>query len=291
MSWRTVVISKTSKLDLKLGYMVVRDVESNIKIHISEISVLLVETTNCSITTALMSELIKNKIKVIFCDEKHNPSSELVSYYGCHDCSFKLRNQINWSATTKGTVWTRIVSEKIKNQAFNLKCFSCNEAELLFNYLDEIEFNDASNREGHAAKVYFNALFGKDFSRSSECPINAALNYGYSIILSCINREIVANGYLTQLGLFHDNMFNQFNLGCDLMEPFRPLVDRFVKDLSFIEFGVEEKRKIINLLNEDFIIDERKQKLLNTMKIYTKSVFDAIEADDISLIEFFAYEL
>lgn len=78
---------------------------------------------------------------------------------------------------------------------------------MLQEYIREIQFGDATNREGHAAKVYFNALFGKEFSRTNDVPINAALNYGYGIILSLANREIVSNGYITQIGLFHDNMF------------------------------------------------------------------------------------
>lgn len=94
MGWRTVVVSKPSKLDLRLGYMVVRDVESNVQVHISEISVLIIENTASSITTALLCELTKQKIKVIFCDEKQNPSSELVSYYGCHDRSLKFKNKV-----------------------------------------------------------------------------------------------------------------------------------------------------------------------------------------------------
>ena len=76
-------------------------------------------------------------------------------------------------------------------------------------------------------------------SENHSCPINAALNYGYSIVLSVFNREITANGYLTQLGLFHDNMFNQYNLSCDLMEPFRPFVDIAVKDMNPHKFEKE----------------------------------------------------
>ena len=113
-------------------------------------------------------------------------------------------------------MWTQIVAEKIKNQAKVLEIYKLPQSSMLMGYIDELELNDKSNREGHAAKVYFNALFGKSFSRNDECPINAALNYGYSIVLSVFNREITANGYLTQLGLFHDNMFNQYNLSCDL---------------------------------------------------------------------------
>jgi len=207
MGWRTVVVSRPSKLDLKLGYMVVRDSNETIRVHISEISVLIIENTASSVTTALLNELTKQKIKIIFCDEKRNPSSELIPYYGSHDTSLKVRNQIAWQELSKQAVWTSIVREKIKNQRNNLYFFQLKEYELLDTYLDELEFNDTTNREGHAAKVYFNAMFGKSFSRSDECPVNAMLDYGYSIILSCINREIVSNGYITQLGLFHDNMF------------------------------------------------------------------------------------
>jgi CRISPR-associated endonuclease Cas1 subtype II len=271
--------------------MVVRDSEKSVRVHISEISVLIIENTASSITTALLNELVKQKIKVIFCDEKQNPISELSPYYGSHDCSLKLKRQIQWESVNKQLVWTAIVAEKIRNQALNLQFFNLSEAELLYQYIEELEFNDETNREGHAAKVYFNALFGKGFSRSEDCPINSALNYGYSIILSCINREIVCNGYVTQLGMFHDNMFNKFNLGCDIMEPFRPVIDRFVKIMNPEKFETEEKRQILTLLSSEFEIDGRKQTLLNTMKIYTKSVFDAIEQGDASCIRFYKYEL
>ena len=202
MSWRTVVITKTSKLDYSMGYLVVRDVESTAKIHISEISVLIVESTAVSVTAALLNDMIDKKVKVIFCDDKHNPSFELTPYYGSHDCSLKLKRQISWNEAVKQFVWTQIVAEKIKNQAAVLNLYGLEQSNQLLSYIDELELNDKTNREGHAAKVYFNALFGKSFSRNDDCPINAALNYGYSIILSLFNREIVASGYVTKLGLF-----------------------------------------------------------------------------------------
>ena len=85
MGWRTVVITKTSKLDYSLGYMVVRDVENTVKIHISEISILVVGSTSVSLTAYLLNELSKSKVKVIFCDEKRNSSFEVIPYYGSHD--------------------------------------------------------------------------------------------------------------------------------------------------------------------------------------------------------------
>ena len=256
MSWRIVVISKRAKLDYQLGYLVVRNEEVT-KIHLSEISTILIESTAATVTTSLLADLTKKKIKVIFCDEKRNPSSELVGYYGSHDTSNKIRKQIQWSRHSKEAIWTEIV------------------------------WNDETNREGHAAKVYFNALFGMTFTRTADCPENAALNYGYSILLSAFAREIVASGYITQLGLFHDNMFNQFNLASDLMEPFRVLIDREVIQMQRKEFTHEEKIQLVNVLNNEVMIDGKTQYVNNAIKIYCKSVFDALNENDSALIRFY----
>ena len=290
MSWRTIVISKRAKLDLQLGYMVVRSEEVT-KIVLSEISTILIESTAVSLTTGLLAELSKRKIKVIFCDEKRNPSSELVSYYGSHDTSNKVRKQIAWKQNTKEAVWTEIVTEKIRKQKEILEILGKEESEILSSYIKEITWNDGTNREGHAAKVYFNALFGLDFTRTEDNYINAGLNYGYSIILSAFTREIVANGYITQLGLFHDNMFNQFNLASDLMEPFRVLIDQKVLQMKLIDFEHSEKMQLVDILNQEVLIDGKKQYVNNAIKIYCKSVFDALNDDDSSLMRFYRIEL
>lgn len=290
MSWRIVVISNSAKLEYKMEYMIVRQSEIT-KIHLSEISMLIVESTAVSLTAGLLSELTKRKIKVIFCDEKRNPSSELVSYYGSHDTSAKVRQQVGWTAEIKKMMWTEIVSEKIRNQQRFLENLGKKENVMLTEYLNEIQPGDTTNREGHAAKVYFNAVFGIDFSRSLDIPINSALNYGYGIILSTFNREIVSNGYITQLGLFHDNMFNQFNLGSDLMEPFRILVDRKVYEMKPEKLEKEEKLQLVNILNQEVTIDGKRNYVVNAIKIYCKSVFDAINDNDVSLIRFYSNEL
>ena len=288
MSWRTVVVSKSAKLDYQMGYMVVRQEETT-KIFLNEISTVVIETTAVSITGTLLCELVKNKIKVIFCDEKRNPSSELMPYYGSHDTSAKIRNQIAWNDDIKATVWTEIVTEKIRKQKELLERIGKDEeAMLLQNYIKEIQYGDSTNREGHAAKVYFNALFGKEFTRTADCNINAALNYGYSILLSSFTREIVANGYIKQLGLFHDNMFNQFNLASDLMEPFRPIVDELVYDMELGTFEKEEKMKLVNILNQTVRINDRSEYVNNAVKIYCKSIFDALGDMDIAMIKFYS---
>ena len=288
MSWRTVVITSRCKLDYKMGFMVVRSEETK-KIFLDEIAVLLIENPAVSLTGCLLEALVEKKIRVIFCDAKRAPNAELVPYYNAYDCSRKIKAQISWSDDLKGMVWADIVADKIRKQAdFLHELQKFDEETLLRSYLHQIASHDATNREGHAAKVYFNAVFGMDFTRSEENIINSALNYGYSIILSAFNREIVAHGYLTQLGIFHDNMFNHFNLSCDLMEPFRILVDRKVRGMELSDFTGEEKHFLVNILNDIVVINHTKQTVLNAIKLYCRSVFDACNEGDLSLIQFYS---
>ncbi len=286
MSFRTIVIQNNAKLDYSMGFLVVRQ-ERTTKIHLTDITTLLIESTAVSMTTALLAELTKAKIKVIFCDEKRQPSSELVPYYGCHDCSGKLRAQIAWNLGTKATVWTEIVANKITKQMEHLMELNAPEVTLLKDYLQELELGDATNREGHAARVYFNGIFGDDFSRTQENSVNAALNYGYSIVLAMFNREIVCNGYSTRLGVFHDNADNPFNLGSDLMEPFRIIVDRIVRKMMPEKFEHEEKKRLLDMVNMEVLIEGRSEFLPNAIKIYTRSVFDALNDNDVSEMKFY----
>ncbi len=289
MSWRTVVVSSHCKLDLKMACMVIRSDDTK-RVSLDEVSMILVESTAVSITGCLISELTRRKIRLVFCDEKYSPCAEMTPLYGSHDCSAKIRTQIGWSSETKAFIWTAIVSEKIRNQSIHLKMLGHDdEAEMLNGYIAEMELNDETNREGHAAKVYFNALFGQCFSRNNDNSMNAALNYGYSLILSAVNREVCACGYLTQIGLFHDNMFNYYNLSCDLMEPFRIIVDRLVAKKRYTSFGTEEKHELIRLFETQVIIAGQEQYLQNAIKIYCRSVFDALNGNDSSLIRFFRF--
>ena len=276
MSWRTIVITGVAKLDYQTGYLVVRERETK-RIHLDDIETLIVESTAVSMTAHLLSELVKNKTKVIFCDEKRSPLSELVPYYGSHDTSAKIRNQSAWTEEKKAAIWTDIVREKIRQQMLNLEKYGKVEAKMLERYISELEFGDETNREGHAAKVYFNALFGKKFNRSEDNAINAALNYGYTLLLSAFSREVVASGYITQIGLFHDNMFNRFNLASDIMEPFRPLVDDKVVSLAPEKFEKEEKHEMIGLLTQEIVIGGRRETIPNAIRIYTRSVFDSLD--------------
>ena len=289
--WRVIVITGRSKLDLRYNSISIRRDNGTDFIHIGEVNTLILETTTISITAALMCELIKQKVKVIFCDEKSNPRFELLPFYGSHDCSAKIKEQIAWTDFLKESLWTIIVTEKIENQMKLLKKLNKEEYKILQEYASQIEHNDNTNREGHSAKIYFSALFGNNFSRNKENSLNAFLNYGYQLLLSTFNKEIVANGYLTQIGIFHKNMFNYYNLSSDLMEPFRVIVDELAYKENPQKFEKDEKRKLQNILNLKFRINNVNHYLSDVIKIYTKSIFDALSSNDLSLVRFFQDEL
>jgi CRISPR-associated endonuclease Cas1 subtype II len=287
MTWRTVCVTEPAKLELKLGYLVVRG-EAVARVSLSEIGMLIVESTQVAITSALLCELSKRKIKVIFCDQQHNPYAELVDYYGSADSLRRLREQLAWSKELCQKLWREIVKEKISQQAALLKEKGhFEENNMLLEYRSKVVENDATNREAHAAKVYFNCLFGDEFSRKDDSIENAALNYGYSLLLSCFNKEIVSRGYLTQLGLHHQNTFNQFNFSSDLMEPFRPLVDRWVLVNKFDQFNKEEKHIMLGILNSIVELGGTKQNLTQAINLYCSSVFRALNHADPLLIEFY----
>ena len=179
--------------------------------------------------------------------------------------------------------------KKIEGQRNNLNLIEKQDsAEKLSEYLLDVLPGDSTNREGHSAKVYFNSCFGKDFSRGDECDTNAFLNYGYSIILSAINRELKALGYLTEFGIHHIGESNPFNLSCDLMEPLRPLIDRYVlkKKVNRENF----KGEFINLLNETVNFDDKNMILDNAIHLYVLSAISALNEKNPGRIKFINYD-
>lgn len=278
MGFRIVIIKSRAKLECRLNSLIIRR-ESEQKIYIKEINTLIIESTAVSLTVSLLCELIKNDVKIIFCDEKHNPVSELLPYYGAHNTAKRYNEQFLWKTEIKQLVWAKVIYLKIMEQSEHLreKGFDA-QATVLEGYLSELQSGDVSNREGHAAKVYFNCLLGKDHSRNEESFINTCLNYGYTILLSAFNREITASGYLTQIGIWHCNEFNEFNLACDLMEPFRITVDKVAFSLQTGD--MDYKRKLINILNFQTDIDGKTTTLDLAIRIYVKSVLKLLNTGE-----------
>jgi len=287
MSFRTVVITKQSKISYKNRFLVVKQENQEKFIHLSEIDTIIVDSISVSISAYLLKELSDNKINIIFCDEKHNPFGELSSYYSRHNTSKKIKEQISWKQREKDALWTRIVKNKIMNQALMLEKIHSDKYDLVLSYMDEVTLGDKTNREGHSAKVYFSALFGKNFVRNNQDEINAALNYGYAILLSTVNKEIISNGYLTQLGIHHKNEFNEFNLTCDLMEPFRIIIDNFVYFNRDRKLDSSYKLDLVNVFNNAYRYRGKKYVLKDIIKMFVKTTLESIH--DISNFKDFIY--
>ncbi len=288
MSFRTVVITKQSKLNYKNRFLVVKQENDEKYIHLSEIDTLIIDSISVSISTYLLKELSDNKINIIFCDEKHNPFGEIIPYYSRHNSSKKLKEQISWKSKNKKLLWAKIVQNKIINQSLLLKKIKVKNYKDLLNYANDVCIDDKTNRECHAAKVYFNYLFGKDFVRHENDSINAALNYGYAILLSNINKEIITNGFVTQLGIHHKSEFNEFNLTCDLMEPFRVIIDNFVYYNKDRNFDKEYKLDLINIFNNTYKYKNKKYVLKDIIKFYVKDTLNSIS--NINNYKEFIYE-
>lgn len=282
MGFRTVSINSRCKLEMKLNYLVCKGEETQ-RIFLDEISTLIIHSTAVVVTTALLSELVKRNIKVVFCNEKHNPVAELMPYHGSYNNALKLKQQLGWSKNIKQMVWTEIVAKKIINQAKHLRFLKkFEEADKMIDYAEQVELNDESNREGHAAKLYFATLFSKDWNRDCGDFYSKALNYGYTVLLSTFNREIVKMGYLTQLGIWHENQFNDFNLSCDLIEPFRPIVDRIVYSLEKDDENF--KSNILKMTEQQVYISGKLMYLENAIEMYIRSVFSALNENNPDLV-------
>ena len=285
MGWRSVIITQHAKLTYSMQMMIVQTRDGINQIPIEDINLLLVSTTQAVITSALISKLAQNQTKIIFVDEKGNPIVETAVYYPGTRNMAKLTQQFNWDDHLKELLWTRIVSQKIKNQIAVLANYHLNKDEVQ-SELDQLEINDESNREAIAARKYFMLLFDKNFVRRDTSAINAALDYGYAILLSSFNREIVMNGYLTYFGIHHCSQENQFNLASDLMEPFRPFVDYWVKAHEKIkELTPDIKYGLVELLSLEIKFNGKKTLLTNAITVYVRECLKFLSGDSKELPE------
>ena len=250
--------------------MIVQTNDGINQIPVDDISLLLISTTQAVITTALISELSKKNVKIVFTDEAREPISEIYGYYPANRTAQLLREQVNWDLQLQQILWTKLVANKIINQINVLNLLDHSTDELVLE-LEKLELNDLTNREAVVSHKYFPLLFESGFTRRDGSVINAALNYGYSILLSVVNQEIVANGYVTYLGIHHDSEENQFNLASDLMEPFRPVVDCWVANQKFNQLTPDIKYGLVELLSLELKYNGKKTILRNAITDHVRN--------------------
>ena len=280
MGFRTVCIDSLCKCTYKGGYLVVTKDNDIKKIHISEISTIIFGTNHTFISGYLLSELAENGIPVIFSDNKCLPVAVNIPLYGSTERPKRIKQQIDWSEPIKKRVWQHIVVDKIRRQSDILIQHNAHEvANQLILLSNDVKSGDNTNRESIAAALYFRALFGSDFSRNDDDAINSMLDYGYSLIMSKVSREIVSKGYITELGIHHHSIVNQWNLACDFMEPFRALIDNFVVEAVGEDLSPTIKHQLANILNQKFPYQNGSFKLSSIISAYVRDCFAALNRE------------
>lgn len=282
---RTLVFTNPMILSLKNQQLVVAYKDSpddKRTIPIEDIGVVLLEHQQTAITLPLLIALAENEVQVVICNSKGMPSALIQSMNSNNLQGETLRNQMACGEVLKKQLWKQVVEAKIKNQALLLNSIG-EDGNILKPFYSNVRSGDTDNREGIAARIYFQHLFGDGFIRDRDKPgINALLNYGYSILRAATCRAIVSSGLLPAIGIYHHNRSNAYPLADDLMEPFRPFVDGVVCDLAMhgkIELTKEVKAELISVLYADTIYEKIKRPLSVGLSMTTASMVKCLSKE------------
>ena len=283
MIFRHVIIKSAIKLSLKNNNLHILNRENEeIHLPLEDIAIVLIEDPHVVLTARLITECSKHGIALIFCDETFLPNTQTLPLNLHYNQYGIVNKQINLNKEDKARLWQQIIKSKIRNQyqVIELTCNDENAKSILSNYIDSVELNDKDNKEGIAAKVFFNALYGADFVRFGESSITKLLNYGYTILSSCMIRKLTSLGLNTNFGIWHESEKNPFNLAFDLIEPFRPIVDYYAYwnlDKLGETLTKEVRKDLVALLSKEVLIRDQNFNVEHAMEIVAKSYLDILE--------------
>ena len=288
MGYRQVIVKKSDKMHFKDNQLVIEKENASSKVPLEDISYVLIEDSTTVLTTRLLAEFGKNAIALIICDETFEPTSIMYPYNYHFKQLEVFSRQLEITEDVKNEFWNQIVKRKIENSVRVLEMTSKEEFPIskLNEYVNEVVDGDIKNREGLAAKMYFRSIFGSDFIRFYDDKINAALNYGYTIIASAIIRNLAVFGLNTYLGIHHNSKINNFNLAYDFLEPYRSIVDKYVfdnQDEIVFPLSFEFRKKLINLLNKEVLHNNKKYTVEYSISLLIKSYIKSFSTGEIIL--------
>lgn len=285
--FRTLIIEESERLTLTHNVVQVERAGKHIPVPVEDIYCIVLDNPRTMISTSVITALTGAGVHIVVCNEKHMPSSAIYPELVHYRPYTVVQRQLTMPQGARDALWDRVVRAKLLNQAFVLTC--CGEhgaASRLCELAEEVSEGDAGNREGIGAKLYFRALFGSRFLRMADDGINAAMNYGYAILRSSVVKTLYTFGYYPPVGIHHIGPTNPFNLGDDLMEPLRPVIDLWV-DIHHTELlealTSGQRRSLVGLMRLDADYDGARMKLTNVIARYIKSFTTAIEKEDASL--------
>lgn len=270
-------------LSLSRGFIVIQHGSEELgKVPLDDIGVLLLSAQGVTFSKNILNALAEKGCITILCGKNYAPQSMVLPVYSHYHFAKIIKNQIDASLPLKKRIWQQIVIQKIKNQALALKlCKKEESVQLIEKIASMVKSGDSENREAYAARMYWKALFGKDFTRDKDLPgVNSFLNYGYAIMRSAMARAVCSNGLLPSLGIHHDNNLNQFALADDLFEIYRPIVDCVVFSLFSgepSELTPELKIKLTNVLWTKVHTTEGDSPAFQSMQYMAASYVHALE--------------
>lgn len=286
MSWRILYVESSDTLQLYLDNVKVVKSDQEFLIPISDLHTIILDNYKILLSVHLINALASANVNVVLCGVNHIPNTTIHPISGHSQSPQILKKQINWDSKFKLNMHKLIIKNKISNQIKTLEkiCFDYNLISHLNSFLDNVLPGDVNNREGLVSKMYFRKLFGDNFKRFNDDVINAGLNYGYAILRSQISKTIIAKGLNPSLGIFHIGRENLYNLSDDIIEPFRPIIDIWVKQnlMDSNEFTREHRLKIIEQTLVDIKINNQKQTFFNALNMYIDSIVTSFDLSDLS---------
>lgn len=272
MGYRVIFLTNPARLYVKNQQLVI-DNGDVFKVPLEDIECIAIDSMQITMNSYLLSRLSEYAITLCVTDKTHHPCGTFLPLLRHSRHLSVLKNQLEMTLPNKKKLWKQIVCQKIENQATVLKLCGIDEWKSIDVLKSMVKSGDPDNMEAVAASKYFKLLFGKNYTRTQDNFINPKLNYGYSILRSTISKYLVVYGYEPSLGIFHKSNLNSFNLSDDIIEPFRPIVDLYVKKFALEdEIDTHTKASLANLLNCDLIIDNKLFACAKAIELTIKSL-------------------
>lgn len=254
---------------------------------IEDIGVVVLDNKQITITSGVLEALLENNCAVITCDSKSMPVGLMLPLYGNTTQNERFRHQLGASLPLMKQLWQQTIKAKIENQTVVLHECAGEEIKCMKVWAADVKSGDSDNLEARAAAYYWKKLFKiEGFTRDREgIPPNNLLNYGYAILRAVVARGLVASGLLPTLGIHHHNRYNAYCLADDIMEPYRPYVDRLVYDMikggeiNCRELAKEQKVQLLTIPTLDTIISGKRSPLMVAVGQTTASLYKCFSGE------------
>ncbi len=285
---RSLYFSNPFHLSTRLQQLVItqKETKQETTVPIEDIGFIILDHREISISTTLINHLTENNVAVVFCDTTHHPSSMILSLDGHHVQSERFKQQLETAEPLKKQLWAQTIKSKIKNQQQLFELLGL-ETQPFSYFISQVKSGDTTNEEAQAARHYWQYLFAPvTFRRDrfGEYP-NNYLNFGYTILRSAVARSLVGSGLLPTLGIHHRNKYNAYQLADDIMEPYRPFVDKTVVSIMKEyphekELTKEIKAQLIGVIANDTQMDDCTSPMMVALSTTTASLVKCFAGEE-----------